>query len=505
MPIDVKAFTDSEHFQRLSEEQKAQALLRANEMNAAEAKHGRPPVESPVNSRQVTTVGIKLGLPIALGATGAAVGGPLGGAAGGITGGVIADQLNRLRGVQSEGVSLEGAGATVGEAVGEMITPPGAKPLGGGVGAGLGSLAEDVVRGRSPDIGRAGTEALAATTGGLVESGARGALRSFAADSPGGQQIRYDVAARRARELPQDVFSPQPKEQISQAFDLVRQSGVRLRTDPLQSEIARHSEGVYGDLLSDIKRIDADHRTGGRYAALVESLRRPQAGAPRVTAWDIGDLQQFSSFLRQRAERNQTPQARQLLADLRSRVDEVIFQGAAVGRQAGSAQETQALLGQARKDWARFRAAEDMGQFVENHISNTNNPADLRLNFRQLQTDLRRGNSPLTESINRALDLTPGARERLHEDLERIAQAFHSIEISAADVTGLSRIPVVGQVRQMVGAALLTPVGRRLFTRALVEGRGRLSANNLTIIANAARRDLAPELQVFPTREQEPE
>ena len=45
-----------------------------------------------------------------------------------------------------------------------------------------------------------------------------------------------------------------------------------------------------------------------------------------------------------------------------------------------------------------------------------------------------------------------------------------------------------------MGQFLLTDTGRKMFEKAVINGRGRLSANALATLVNAARRETMPEL-----------
>ena len=90
--------------------------------------------------------------------------------------------------------------------------------------------------------------------------------------------------------------------------------------------------------------------------------------------------------------------------------------------------------------------------------------------------------------------MTPGARERFQDELQDLSRLYRNIEMSMTDVSGIYRMPGVAAVRQGIGQLLLSDWGRRELREAVIEGRGRLSANALATLFNAARREMAPSM-----------
>jgi hypothetical protein len=147
----------------------------------------------------------------------------------------------------------------------------------------------------------------------------------------------------------------------------------------------------------------------------------------------------------------------------------------------------------ARRDWANKAAADDMGELIENKISSTPNLGDATLRLSSFVDEIRRGRSEATKSINRSLDVTPGARDRFNTEMQEISRLYQDVELSMTDVQGISRLPVIAGVRQGLGKILLTDWGRQWFKDAVTEGRGTLSPNAVGFLVNVGRRALAPE------------
>ena len=395
------------------------------------------------------------------------------------------EELRRREGSQSS------AGADIGEIAGQMVgsavLPGFGTAVGGTVGAVTGMTAETLAReGRLPTWKEVGQEAVFSALPEFAESAVRGAGRSILRRLPGGQRIRFDEAARRVRALPGLVFDPQGREEIGDAFEAVRRSGVQLDIAPLRQEIQDLRPGKYADVMAEMRRMDRAQKTGQRYQQLFQNLR--QGGGTQVAGWPIGDLQQLRSGLRQRIDQLDHTEARQLLRDVQRSVDDAVDQGIARGR-VGTGQTVEQLQ-EARRQWARLRASEDLGDLIERTITGTPDLSMASLNLRQLADALRRNNSDLAHGVNRALDQTPGARAAFQRQIDDLAQLYRTIELPLTDVAGISRLPVVAFLRQGLSTLLLTEPGQRLFRDAIVNGRGNLSLNLVAEGANAVRREL---------------
>lgn len=385
--------------------------------------------------------------------------------------------------------ALPMAGQIGGELAGSLVEPGAGTALGGAVGATLGKAAQiGLEEGRFPTSTELGTEALLTLAPELAESGLRAVGRTMLRNTPGGQRIRFDEAARQARTLAPEVFQPMSREDVGNMFTLVRNSGVKVDTQQLAHEVTTLNAGKYDALLSEVRRIDNAYKTGGRYTSLVESLR---GNLPKQVGYDIGDLQQFRSAVRQRVQQLEPVEAKQLLRDLQNAIDDTIDTGLARGR-TPLGNEPQ-VLQQARTEWARLRASEDMGHLVEQSITSSPDLAMNSFNLRQFFDKLRRGDSEITTSVNRALERTPGARLRFEQGLADISRQFQTIELPLADVSGFRRNALVAGIGQAISSVLLTDTGRHLFREAIILGRGSLSPNILALITSAARREAMPQ------------
>ena len=423
-------------------------------------------------------------------------------ASGGILGGVpelAVPAVERLVDPGEIPQTAAGVGEVVGQRVGSMVAPGPGTAVGGIVGA-VGGLTAGTLatEGRLPTWQEVGKEAVWSAVPEFLESSVRGVARHIGRGTRGGQLIRLDEAARRARRLP-EVFQAQTRQQVGAAFDAVRASGLQLDVTPLRGEIQALRPGKYADMMAEMRRLDQTHKTGGRYQQLMENLRR--GGPTRIAGWPIGDLQQLRSGLRQRLDGLESTEARQLLRDVQVAVDDSIDAGIARGRVAAGTTPDQ--LRDARRQWARTMAAEDLGDLVERSTTVTPNLTMSSLNLRQLADALRKNTNPLAQRINRSLDHTPGARAAFQRELEDVAQLYRTVELPMADVFGVWRAPGFAAVRQIISGTLASPAGRQIFREAIVEGRGRLSLNGLSAAANAARRESGLALPELPGLEEE--
>lgn len=377
------------------------------------------------------------------------------------------------------------------EGVATLAVPGPLKPVAAGVAAGAGEGIRQWGAGEPMDWRKMANEAIWSLAPEAAESVGRHTLRQFARDTPGGKIIRGAQAAEEARGTPERIFQPRPADQISDAFEQVRRSGLNIDTDDITRHLTTLSPGKQADTLNILTNLDREHRTGGRYVQLYHDLTTGRG----MSGSSIGDLQTMRSHLRQRAEqlRSGSPEARQLVQDLQGAVDDAIDFGLTSGAMQSSSPQIRDMLHTARRDWANRAAADDLGELIENKISSTPNLEDTTFRLSSFVDEIRRGRSEATKSINRSLDLTPGARDRFNTEMKEISRLYQNVEVSLADVQGISRLPIIAGVRQGLGRVLLTDWGRKWFTEAVTEGRGKLSPNAVTFLVNVARREFFPE------------
>jgi hypothetical protein len=392
--------------------------------------------------------------------------------------------LERYGGGEGEG-ALPAIGELAGNALGAATGPlaPVAIPALGAAGAGAGRALELAVQGKPVTAKEVGVEAGVSLLPEAAESAVRGAGRALLRSTPGGKLIRFDEAARRARGLGETVFQPPERAVVEKQFAMVRASGLKVDVGDIGQHVTALPAGKYDELASEVAGIDRRLKTGGRFTQLLEGVRKGMHGG-----YDIGELQTLRSELRKRRDQLEPPEARQLLQDLQDAVDDAIDTGLARGRVARG--QTPELLQEARRNYARLRASEDMAQMVENTITSTPDLAMASFNMRQFYDNLRKGNTKLAEQINRSLDQTPGARARFDKELDDISGLFKTIEMPLTDVGGFRRSAIIGGIGQMLSTIMLTDTGRRLFREAVVQGRGQVSLNALAVITNAVDREL---------------
>jgi hypothetical protein len=377
------------------------------------------------------------------------------------------------------------------EGVATLAVPGPLKPLAAGVAAGAGEGIRQWGAGEPMDWRKMTNEALWSAVPEVGESVIRHGVRQFARNTPGGIIIRGGEAGEKARGAPGRIFQPRPADQISDAFEQVKRTGLNIDTDDISRHLTTLSPGKQADTLNILTNLDREHRTGGRYAQMYQDLVSGQG----MAGSSIGDLQQMRSHLRQRGEqlRSGSPEARQLVQDLQGAVDDAIDFGLTSGAMQASTPQIRDMLHTARKDWANKAAADDLGELIENKISSTPNLSDTTFRLSSFVDEIRRGRSEATKSINRSLDLTPGARDRFNMEMKDISKLYQSVEFSLSDVSSLQRAPIVAAVRQGIGQVLLTDWGRKWFHNAVTEGRGKLSPNAVGFLVNVARREGWPE------------
>jgi hypothetical protein len=404
--------------------------------------------------------------------------------------------LRLVAGSLTPGQHRQGGGATVGEIAGGVLGArfPGLGPvLGSVLGAGLGELTQQHVAGQPFDPVAAGKEMAFTYVPEQAASLVKGPLVSILRGTPGGKLLRFDEAAKQARKMPGVVFKPPERETVDRMFELVRRAGVKVDVAEYRTFLQGLSQGKFDDYLSEVATIDRANKTGGRFFQLTQRLR---TGGP-IVAFDVGELQQLRSDLRTRREAlgaTGPAEARQLLQDAQDAVDDAIDFGLARGRVPKG--DVSALLQAARADYARLRSAEEMAEAVEKSITSTPDISMATFNLRSFYDTLRKNTTKQAQQINRALDLTPGARDRFYDTLGQLSQLYERIEMPMADVVGLRRVPIIASLGQWLSLLMTTDVGRRLFTDVVTQQQGRPTVSVLANLANLARRDHAAHPRV---------
>ena len=112
------------------------------------------------------------------------------------------------------------------EGVATLAVPGPLKPIAAGVAAGAGEGIRQFGAGEPMDWRKMANEAIWSAAPEVGESVVRHSLRQFARDTPGGKIIRGAQAAEEARAAPGKIFQPKPADQISDAFEQVRRTGM---------------------------------------------------------------------------------------------------------------------------------------------------------------------------------------------------------------------------------------------------------------------------------------
>ena len=387
-----------------------------------------------------------------------------------------------------------GALPAAGELTGSLAGPYGAV-----AGSVAGKALEDILNEGETSAKSLGMEAVLTAVPEVFEAVGRPIARWLIRSTEGAKQIRFSDAAQRARrELPQ-VFEPPTKQAVDAQFEALRSAGVDINFGDMVDVFRDFSAPRFDVLMEEVKRIDRKLKTGGRYAKIIGDVR---AGRLAATS-DVGDLQTLRSELRKRVDELELgSEGRQLVKDLQFDIDDAI-DNAIVTKGPGAGLAPTAAR-DARRAYARYRAGEEMADFVEQKITSTPDISDVQFNLRSLWDDLRRNRGRDAKQVNRALDMTPGAREALAEVIERLQKNFQRIELSLADVSRGRRMWIIAMVGGWLSDIMLTVGGRRLFEQAVLQGRGRLSPNTLAVIANIARREIQEQSRTGQARTRVP-
>jgi hypothetical protein len=408
-------------------------------------------------------------------------------------------ELQRMEGT-SQGGGLSDVGEIVGQVGGSLLLPGLGTAIGGTIGSVAGMTADTALReGRLPTWKEVATEAAWSAVPEVAESTLRGAARRIGRGTEGGRRLRFDEAARRARQMP-GVFEAQTRQQVGQQFDAVRASGLQLDITPMRQEIQVLGQGKYEDLLGEVQRLDRLHKTGGRYQQIVDNLRNP-GGVGQIQAVSVGDLQDLRSRLRVRSEELTSHEARQLVENFQGAVDDAIDAG--IARGSVPTGMTVANLQEARREWSRVRAHEDLSVLVERVADTTEDMSMSSFRVKQLANALRRNEGPLARRINHSLDHIPGARAEFTRQMDDLSTLYQTVELPMAEVFGLWRYPGFAMIRSGISQVLLSRQGREVFREAIIEGRGRLSLNGFAAAVNAARRESGQAPLVLPGREEQ--
>ena len=382
-------------------------------------------------------------------------------------------------------VPQPGTGPMAGEFLGSLV--PGMRPITGAIGAAAGLAGEKALRGEPITVKDLAAEAGMSIAPEIIESLGRPVLRAIVRGTEGAKQIRFSEAARIARERFPQIFNPPTKQAVDESFALLRGAGIRVnQTSDLAQSVLGMSVQKFDNFIDEVARIDRSLKAQGRFTDTVRAWRNGH-----IATIDLGDLQTLRSELRKRAQQVKPFETKQIIDDFKNDIDEAIDVAlTAQGAQAGVMPD---LARKARRDYARLKASEEMRDFVEMKITSSPDIKDAQFNLRSFFDDLRRGRSRDAKLLNRALDLTPGARQALEAELDELSNLFSRIELPLADVSRGRRSWIIAQLGGWMSDIMLTTGGRAMFRQAVIQGRGRLSPNAIAVIANVARRELLGE------------
>jgi hypothetical protein len=301
--------------------------------------------------------------------------------------------------------------------------------------------------------------------------GAESLLRGFGTriirNSQGGRLLREEAAGERLRGAGGRIFQPMPREQASQMFEDL--PSVKFDISPVSTYVESLEQSTRAIILNRLKTIEAPPGmaadVGERIAALL--------GSSSLKAMPIKDLQHLRSQL----------------IKMQSGMKPAIKKGLGVGRNAALAPAAQAQLRKAQRAWFVVKSAEDMDILVDKFTTPIRRGT--KLNFaglnRELDKEFAANRSRRANKVLDALKSVPGAQFRKEKEFDEARKLFRDIELGG---------PLGFKTRVIVTTfanAMLSPAGRKIIGNAVINGRGKMSLNVLSLALNATRRAIQEE------------
>jgi hypothetical protein len=399
-------------------------------------------------------------------------------------------------------------GAVGGELAGSLSVAPlppvirnKLRPIAAGLGAAAGLATERLLRGepvRMPDLW---AEAMATGAFEVAETATRAITKSILTNLEGGRTIREGFAQEKMMELGQKTFRPEPQDVISKKFQDVANTRIIFDTTPtidyLNNLPRSQRRALYGRLRRGVTGgVNFDETFGNRTVAMLEATT--SKGPARLKGMEIGALQHLRSETARlaRAATHGTPIKEQLYA-FRDALDDSIELSLGIpGHRRGQPIEVAGPLKEAQRAWFVLKSSDAVEDLVDKHsrsIRGTSFEGGVvlgggkqRFNAEAFINEIgrrRENQSRLVQRIHQGFAAIPGSEFRLTEEFNRVAKQFKVFEFGTPIGMG-KRVVLKGFSRYM-----MSPIGQKLFARAITEGRGRISPNLFALILNVARRD----------------
>lgn len=378
------------------------------------------------------------------------------------------------------------------------------RPLLGAAGAVVGQQARQLFGLPAPTTQEMAVEGGSSLALGAGEEALRGGVRNFTRQLPGGVALRKERAQELITGIGQRAFNAPAKAEVDQAFEAVRNIGVTADLTPLQQSLSTIRGGNMAGLIREVSALDADL---GRALRHIAAGRNPANISGAFT--DVGELQRIRSLLHQQAnnlEFSNRAGGPTLARNLRITADGVddAIDAALATAPGGVTPQGQTIVQAAREANTRYRAAAEL----ENLAFESGRYKDqiLQLDLDAALNKLRQLQRPEAEAVprrqrglRRAFDQFPEAAEAAERELADLARSYKVIQFSQNGREPFAlRFPIARSALSRVSQVLTTPTGRRLFSRAVIEGRGTFSLNYLPLIEQAISAETARQAAVAP-------
>lgn len=391
-------------------------------------------------------------------------------------------------------------GATLGEIAGNVAAgavPGGGlvrnivRPVLGALGAAGGLTAERKARGLETTKGQMATEAGLSLAPQVIEESVRGIGRRVLRGSNAARRLRGEAAAQELSRASGGIFRPPGRQVVADAYDAVKTSGEQVAIDGIQGFFTQLNPSDIRYLRRRTEHFRAPDVPGADlntqrqiFDAFAPPKVRKQGGQqlpnpPRTTAMTIGAIDGYRQQVNKMAHATTDPHAKDLLNELRFVLDNAVDDALASKQ-----------LDQARAAHFLQRSAEYFDELVHKPsiMSRTEDGRFHRVNLGRLMDAVEFPQNRLGEEVKRRLDMVSGAGDRFGVAVQRLQRHYPYIEMAAPSSEGIR-----GSFQRQLGQVMLSPLGRRLFEQAVVEGRGRIDRNTMATIANAVRRTATEE------------
>jgi hypothetical protein len=351
--------------------------------------------------------------------------------------------------------------------------------IGGALGAGGGLYVGRTITGQPVSLQDVGIESLASILPEFLEAKAKAALIFGAKRAPEAQKIVSDLIATRARsEAGQAIYAPANKETLDNLFSVVHASGTKANPAGLNDAVGSFTKEQWHALREEMKlwATTRNPRLGSEMGELLSHVKDGHKGIPEMNVSGLLDLrsQIAKSVKNWDATEGMDVPKRTLLQGIDRVIDETLDS------------KSNAMLKEAKREWAKYRASDTLTSYVSRPpvatIDAKNEFASFDLGA--LAQIIKSPTPGVQSQIAKDLDAVPGAREAFTKWLGEMTSIAGKVRVSTHETTVGQLLDVNGWMGQILGSFQ----GREALKRRILSDPAPLSMQELSLLANAARR-----------------